>query len=217
VSEWSRPTARDADVVVHGDDAALARALTDHHGALIAFEPDAGSDLARTLGLATTGSGTTEVALDVLRLRTRGGERVAVNAVVIGTPPRRTRWWTRAKTFTVIADGARAFAGRATGVVVATGQYIGPDDTNPRSHPGDGRAEVYVFALRRGERRGLRHRLLTGTHVPHPRILRRSSRAITITASAALPVLVDGVAPPVEPGPLTLEITVDPAALHLIV
>ena len=78
-----------------------------------------------------------------------------MNMVVLGTPPDRTGWFSagaraagRRSTAAVVHDGP------ATTVVVANGQFLRGHDLVPRGHPGDGRAEVQVYALRRGRAPG---------------------------------------------------------------
>ena len=48
----------------------------------------------------------------------------------------------------VTVDGRTVHDGPATSVVVANGQFSGTADLAPRGHPGDGRLEVQVYALR---------------------------------------------------------------------
>ena len=85
----------------------------------------------------------------------------------------------------VTVDGRRVHEGPATAVVVANGQYLRGADVVPRGHPGDGRAEVHVYALARSERRRMRERLPRGEQVPHPRIGTTSGRRILIESLAA--------------------------------
>ena len=67
----------------------------------------------------------------------------------------------------VSVDGRAAFDGRATTVVVATGQFRRGLDLVPRGHPGDGRAEIQVYALTRPERaRAARRGWRTGATCP---------------------------------------------------
>jgi len=66
----------------------------------------------------------------------------------------------------------------------------------PRGHPGDGRAEVQVYAVGRRERRAVRDRLRTGTHVPHPAITQRSGRRIDVVFDTPQPMERDGAAQP---------------------
>jgi diacylglycerol kinase family enzyme len=90
----------------------------------------------------------------------------------------------------VVADGP------ATTVLVASGQFLDGLDVVPRGHPGDGRMEIQVYALSRGERKAMRSRLPQGIHVPHPRITTASGRSVVVTVSGGriLPLTVDGVA-----------------------
>jgi hypothetical protein len=185
------------DVVVSGGDQALARVVADHLGALVEFRPSRTSDLARAVGLQDGLAASTPLALDALRL---SGGGLAVNMVVVGTPPDRTHRFTRPLAVSLEVDGTNVSTTRATGIVVATGQFLRGLDVVPRGHPGDGRLEVYVFRLRAGERRAMRSRLPQGTHVPHPRITVRPGRHVEVVAQHA-PVAfeVDGEArPPVR-------------------
>jgi len=160
----------------------------------------------------------TEVAIDALAIDPDDGAVNAVdavNAVVLGPPPDRLRWTARASRITVRVDGRAWFDGRATTVVVANGQFLRGTDLVPRGHPGDGWAEVQVYALGRRARRGMRRRLPTGTHVPHPGV--RSGRARRVEVEVAgrhLPVEVDG-CPQGRTGRLV--VTLVPAAIRLLV
>src|SRR6185436_13282717 len=107
---------------------------------------------------------TAELPLDALRLP----DGLACNLVIAGTAPDRLGWATGEAAIEVAVDGDPWFAGQATTVVVANGQFLRGADLVPRGHPGDGRAEVQVYALTRRARRPMRRRLPTGTHVPHP-------------------------------------------------
>jgi hypothetical protein len=176
--------------VVRGGDPALARAVGE--GARrVRFEPDASSDLARALGLGrvATGGGP-ELALDALRLVEPAG--LAVNAVVLGTAPDQLRRCDRRHGIVVRVDGRVVFDGRAAGVVVAVGEFLRGLDVVPRGHPGDGVAEVQVYALAPGERPEMRRRLRAGAHVPHPRIRERTGARVDVRASRPLPLEVDG-------------------------
>jgi len=51
---------------------------------------------------------------------------------------------------------------------------------------------VQVYSLARRERREMRRRLPTGSHVPHPRIAAGSARRVDVEVRARLPVEVDG-------------------------
>ena len=110
--------------------------------------------------------------------------------VVVGAlPPRR---WTRTVVLDVVVDGKAWFSDPGTTVVIATGEFRNGYDVVPRGHPGDGRAEVQVYALRPPERGQLAPRMQTGAHLPHPRISQRSGRRIEIFSDRPLPLEIDG-------------------------
>jgi hypothetical protein len=193
---WGHAASGPPDLEVAGDDADLAAAVTRHRGALVRFRPSRTSDLAHALGLAhphAESAAATEVAIDALEIDGDDGTGVAVNAVVLGPPPDRLRWNARAADVTVRVDGRPWFTGRATTVVVANGQFLRRADLVPRGHPGDGWAEVQVYALARRARAGMRRRLPTGTHVPHPDVRAGRARRVEVEiAGRRLPVEVDG-------------------------
>jgi hypothetical protein len=213
---WGSPASSPPDIEVVGDDADLAAAMTHHPGALARFRPSPRSDIALALGLTRDDGGTTEVALDALVLDDLGpgNGTNAVNAVVVGKPPDRLRWTTPSASITVEIDGRLWFAGRATTVVVASGQFVRGSDLAPRGHPGDGWAEVQVYGLARRERRPMRRRLATGTHLPHPSIRTKQARHVEIETARALPLEVDS-----RPGGRArkLSVTVLPEAFRLLV
>lgn len=182
--EWGGPAPADAPIPVDGDDAALAAAVTDHRGGLFVLRSGA-AEIGRVVG---AGVGTsTVVTLDALAV----DETLAVNMVVLGVlPPKR---WTRTVVLDVVVDGKEWFSGPGTTVVVATGEFRNGSDVVPRGHPGDGRAEVQVYALRPPERGQLAPRMQAGTHLPHPRISQRSGRRIEIFSDRPLAFEIDGV------------------------
>ena len=187
--DWTRPAAGPPDVEVSGDDADLAAAVGARPGALVRFRPTAGSDVARAIGLSANSSGEREAALDALRV----DDRLATNMVVVGTPPNSLRRFVRRIFMTVEVDNRSVWSGPATTIVVATGEFLRGLDVVPRGHPGDGRAEIQVYAVAPRERRALRGRLHTGTHVPHPAITQTTGRHVEITCSRrAAPVEIDG-------------------------
>jgi hypothetical protein len=219
---WGHTATSPPDVEVAGDDADVVAAAMSESGALLGFRPSPRSDLARVLGLGSEGSGATEVAIDALAIDPDdspvdpGSAAVdAVNAVVLGPPPDRLRWTARAAHITVRVDGRAWFSGRATTVVVANGQFLRGADLVPRGHPGDGWAEVQVYALGRRARRGMRRRLPTGTHVPHPEVRAGRARRIEIDVGRRrLPVEVDGRR---RGRAARLVVTLVPAAIRLLV
>ena len=213
---WGHAATGPPDVEVTGDDAELAARATRHPGELLRFHSSPRSDLARALGLGPEGPGTTEVAIDAVAVAGGDGDEVtAVNAVVLGPPPDRLRWSSRASRVSVRLDGRPWFAGRATTVVVANGQFLRGLDLVPRGHPGDGWSEVQVYALGRHERAEMRRRLPSGTHVPHPRIATGRARHIEVEVAARhLPVEIDGRG---HGRNNRLGVTVVPASIRLLV
>jgi len=209
--EWGSPTESPADLEVRGGDAALARAVVDAPGALIRFHPDPTSDLARAVGLGPGDTLGTALPLDVLTL---GDGTLACNMGIFGTAPDRLRWSSPAYELEIRLDGRSWFAGQATTLVIAIGQFLRGFDLVPRGHPGDGKAEIQVYELRRTERRPMRARLATGGHVPHPRIRGRSARTIELRTRPAMPAEIDGVPRPDLTTPTTVEVV--PEAYRLL-
>jgi diacylglycerol kinase family enzyme len=209
---WGEPAPGGPDLEVAGGDADLAGIVATHPGALVRFRPDASSDLARSVG-AAAGAAATGMAVPIDALvATPGG--TGVNAVIVGTAPARVRASTRSIRARVEVDGRLVAARAVTTVVVASGQFVDGLDVVPRGHPGDGRLEVQVYALRRGERRAMRSRLPQGVHVPHPRITTAVGRRVRVVMDRdRAPLTIDGVARDAVD-----EVTVEvlPAALRLL-
>lgn len=187
--EWGHPApGAEADLEVTGDDAALAAAVAAAGSdPLVRFVPTPASDLARAVGLGRGGAAVA-VPMDTLRL---GDGRWAVNGVIVGVPPDGLRAWHRATPVVVEVDGVAERAD-ATTVMVMTGQFLRGSDLSPRGHPGDGRCEVQIYMLPPGQRRSMRARIRSGAHLPHPGILVRKGRRVSIRSRRPLPVEIDG-------------------------
>jgi hypothetical protein len=209
--EWGSPAAAPADLEVEGNDPALANALGAAPGALIRFIPSSTSDLARALGLGSGEPHGHSLPLDALEL---GDGSLAVNMCILGTPPDRLRRSSPRLELEIELNGRPWFAGRATTVVIAIGQFLRGLDVVPRGHPGDGRAEVQVYELQRSERRPMRARLATGGHLPHPRIRQRTATVISLRSRPGAPCEVDGASHPLV---TDLTIRVLPGAYRLLV
>lgn len=208
---WGGPTTGPPEATGAGSDHDLAVLADAHRGARLVFTPDGRCDLARAVGLTRSAAAGTELPLDALEV---DGVGLAVNMAVSGPPPDRLRAWTLARRVEVRVDGRLIHDGPATTVVVANGQFRRGADLVPRGHPGDGRLEVQVYALRAGERAAMRRRLPAGGHLPHPRIVTRSGRQAQVRWSAPRPLEVDGVA---EPRQAALEVSVRSPAYTLLV
>ncbi len=209
--EWGHPSHAVPDLEVVGGDLELASVVAQRPGVLVRFRPDAGSDLAGAVGLrndlALQGNDLArgiEVSLDLLRLRDVDPpldvpsvnmpvvNMPAVNMIVIGSPPDTAGRFVRRFAANVRVDDKPVFHGPCTTVVIATGQFRRGLDVIPRGHPGDGRAEVQIYAVPGRERRQLRARLATGTHVPHPHITQRSGARVVVSIDRRVPIEVDG-------------------------
>lgn len=77
-------------------------------------------------------------------------------------------------------------------VVAMNAQFLGAWDVAPRSHPNDGRLDVFDGDLPLGQRWQARGRLKHGTHVPHPGIEERHVAALQIELARPTPIELDG-------------------------
>jgi hypothetical protein len=208
---WGAPTAGPPDATGAGSDRDLAALADAHRGGRLRFEPDERCELARAVGLTVATAGVTDLAVDALDVDEVG---LAVNMVVAGIAPDRLGPWSRARPVTVEVDGRLVHDGSATTVVVANGQFRRGVDLVPRGHPGDGRLEVQVYALRPGERAGMRRRLPGGGHLPHSRIVTTTGRRAQIRWGSPAPLEVDGTS---SPRRSSLDVTVRSPAFVLVV
>lgn len=154
-----------------------------------------GGDLWRTLGAPPGGrerlasETVTKVEVDVawVDLGERGVHCFVAHCIA------RDRWW-----------------GQATCVMNA--EWIGRWDVAPRSHPGDGRLDVYESRLHWPDRLKVRQRLPTGSHMPHPHISFHKAPKVDFEFDAPRRFYLDGARfPPLlgfsawtEPGSLTV-------------
>lgn len=99
-------------------------------------------------------------------------------------------------------------------VAVMNAQWIGRWDVAPRSHPNDGLLDVFDGSPSLDDRWKARHRLFTGTHVPHPDIAQHRVGEITLDLDPPLDVYLDG--EKVARG-RHVEIRVEPDALTCVV
>jgi hypothetical protein len=209
---WGRPTTAPPDLEVAGGDADLASSAARSPGALVRFRPDASSDLALAVGLGVDPVVALGVELPLDLLRVDDGP-VASNMIVLGIPPETLGRFTRRFGANVRVDAKPVFHGPCTTVVISTGEFRHGLDLVPRGHPGDGRAEVQIYAVPARQRRALRARLATGTHVPHPGVTQRSGARVTVSLDRRVPLEVDGL-----PAPATdlVDVTVVPNAYRLL-
>ncbi len=113
----------------------------------------------------------------------------------------------------VVVRGPTAWRGGLTAVMNA--QYRGRWDVAPRAHPGDGTLDVVEVdaAMGIGDRWKAWRRLPSGTHVPHPAITVRRSKAVQLDVTGCR-VLVDGER---QPPARVLSLRLDPGALLVAV
>lgn len=211
--EWGSETTRPADLEVAGGDADLAAAVAGAaEGVLVRFLPDTRSDLARALGLRAGAEPLGRaVPMDALVVPEVG---LAVNAVVWGVLPHRLRSWQRRRPVELAVDGGEPVTIAATTVVVLVGEHVAGFDISPRGHPGDGVAELQVYALAPGQRRSMVTRLGGGAHLPHPQITTRRTRRIGLRSARPLPLEVDGHP---RPARSSLDLELRPARYSLLI
>ena len=192
------------DAVTAASDAAAAQIVAEARRANREIPPVVltGGDLARTLG----------VAAPPRRARTgpssppsnTAGSRVAADvgaALVDG----RLHWF-------VAHLVARRSWWRGRLLVAANASFIGRWNAAPRSHPGDGRLDVFDASPSLAVRLAARRRLPSGTHVPHPDITQRRAAAAQFDFDPALDVYLDS---RILGRARTLSLRVEPGALEV--
>jgi hypothetical protein len=217
--EWGSPASSPPDLEISGSDADLAAAVSERPGILVRFQPDATSDLAGAVGIPVSDRPRDalgielgiELALDLLSIESGP---CAVNMILLGSPPDAFGRVVRRFGANVRVDARPVFHGPCTTIVIATGQFRNDLDLVPRGHPGDGRAELQVYAVPSRERRQLRARLATGTHVPHPDITQRSGSRVTVSLDRRVALEVDGRRLPATD---LVDVSVVPKAYRLLV
>ncbi len=149
----------------------------------------AGGDLRRTMGGRGDGAHLRPGSGSGSGSDAGSGARVTVAPVDLGS---------------VLVDGrqywfvAHAVARRSwwRGRIVAAmnAEFLGVWDVAPRSHPNDGRLDVYDVspAMPLGDRVAARRRLASGTHVPHPAIEVQRVPAVQVEFDRPTPVWLDG-------------------------
>lgn len=198
-----------------------------------------GRDVCRNLSIprdpdaaaAALSSGTDRVA-DLGLAHSTHGARLFVGAVGIGFDAevaRRAQRWRGPGTVpyllgvlgalahhrprAVQISGDVAWAGAATAVVLANGAFYGGGmKIAPAADPTDGLLDLVILGdLGRAELLWRLPTVYRGTHVRHPKVVAAAVRGVTISASDALPVHVDG-----EPaGTTPVAVTVRSGALRV--
>ena len=186
------------DALAAGSDAAAGKIVAEARRAGRTIPPVVltGGDLARTLGLAPARTASSPSLAAI-------GARFEVDvgaALVDG----RLHWF-------VAHLVARRSWWRGRLLVAANASFIGRWNAAPRSHPGDGRLDVFDADPPLGVRLAARRRLPSGTHVPHPQITQRRVAAAQYELDPDLDVYLDGVR---LDRVRTLSLRVEPGALE---
>ena len=177
--DWGREGRIPDNARIADSDAAAAAIIAEarRHNREVPPLLLAGGDLARTLGVTAgreraapePGGPGSRVTVDVGAALVDGRLQWFVAHLVA-----RRSWW------------------RGRLLVAANAAFIGRWNVAPRSHPGDGRLDVFDADPSLGVRLAARRRLASGTHVPHPDITQRRTAASQYEFRPPLDVYLDG-------------------------
>lgn len=187
------------DALAAGSDEDAGKIVAEARRANRAIPPVVltGGDLARTLGLASA-----RTASSPSLAATGARFEVDVGAALVDG---RLHWF-------VAHLVARRSWWRGRLLVAANASFIGRWNAAPRSHPGDGRLDVFDADPRLAVRLAARRRLPSGSHVPHPQITQRRIAAAQYDLDPDLDVYLDGVR---LGRARTLSLRVEPGALDV--
>ena len=167
--QWGHQGTLPEGAPVAGDDAEAASYLQTTNGT-IGLEA---GDLARTLGIRAPydpGSPKHLVPIDALEVELDDGSvHQCLAHAVLGN----LRW-------------------RRGAVAIMNAAFIGSRNIAPRAHPGDGKVDVVRLDLDLGDRIKAWKRMVTGTHVPHPKIEIRQRHDGYIELDRRSRVFIDG-------------------------
>jgi hypothetical protein len=173
---WGGPGALPDDGIVVASDLAARRVVTDARRANRPIPPLGllAGDLARTCG--ATGREDRLRSPEAQTLPVDLGEVLVDGALhfFVAHLVARRSWW------------------RGPIVAAMNAQFLGEWDVAPRSHPGDGRLDLFEADLSISDRWKARTRLPTGTHVPHPGISERRVKAVQLDLAPGTSVWLDG-------------------------
>jgi hypothetical protein len=170
---WGEPVRVPIDTLEVGSDDELAAALSGGEPRPVLVR---GGDVHRSLGAPRGPTATTKLPIDVIDVTADDRERTAVAHVVVRSRGR-IGWW------------------RGPIIAVMNVDHRGSWDVAPRAHPNDGWLDVVEVdeAMSWRSRWQAWRRLPTGTHLPHPDIATRRTRAETFTFDEPLGLWVDGI------------------------
>ncbi len=198
--DWGRVGVLPPGSPVVGSDRELAEVLSESRrsggaGPTVGL---LGGDVWRTLGAPAGGE-----------TRLRGGEVTlmeidAVEVIADGGPPM----------LFVAHLLARLPFYRGRVVAIMNAEWMGRFDVAPRSHPSDGRVELFDAYLAPGQKWQARRRLTSANHIPHPDIAVRSSTHHELDLGRPMGIWLDGVR---VTRARTIEVRVWPDALTVAV
>jgi len=198
--DWGEPGVLPSDSPVLITDAEASRAVEFARGKRMPRPVCGitGGDLWKTLGAPLGGTDrlrqgpATRVVIDVGWVRIDEGE---IEHAFVAHCIARTRFWGET-------------------VAVMNAEWLGEWDVAPKSHPGDGWLDVTETTLSWPERRKVRDRLPTGTHLPHPDLATSRVRSANFEFERPRHLYVDG-APFFRAK--RLEVRLEPASLTVLV
>ena len=196
--DFGEPGEIPADARTAADDAAAGEIVAEARRANRPIPPVVltGGDLARTLGVAPGAASAKPGASVGARFEADVGAALLDGRLhwFVAHLVARRSWW------------------RGRLLVAANAAFIGGWNAAPRSHPGDGRLDVFDADPSLAVRLAARRRLPSGTHVPHPAITQRRTAAAQYDFDPALDVYLDGRS---LSRARTLSLRVEPAALEV--
>ena len=194
--DWGRTARVPQDAIWVETDAAAADVIAAARRRGDAVPPLVltGGDIVRTLG----GTG------DRARLEQGEGTNVTIDlgaALIDG----RLNW------FVAHLIGRRGWW-RGRVLAVCNSAFVGSWNVAPKAHPGDGELDVIDGDLSLADRFRARRRLVTGTHLPHPRISTRRVTAMQFDLEPGLDIRLDH--RPIGRS-RTVSVRVEPAAIDI--
>ena len=208
--DWGTPGEIPSGALVAGSDSEAAGIVAEARRAGRGIPPVllTGGDLARTLGVGGARRGSAGAPRGRANRRANPphtGEAVARAAREHSEQERETpRTGSRVSVDVgaALIDGrlhwfvahlvARRSWWRGRLLVAANASFLGRWNAAPRSHPGDGRLDVFDTDPSLAVRFAAWRRLPSGSHVPHPEITQRRTAAFQYEFNPALDVYLDG-------------------------
>jgi hypothetical protein len=176
-AEWGRREPVPSDLVVLADSANAVALIAEHRRRDLPIPPIGllAGDLVKTLGGPATpdlerAHNALHVTVDLGVALCDGHLQFFLDHVVV------RKSWLRGPLLTV-----------------CNAAFLGSWNIAPRAHPGDGKLDfLETSTMSTGDRWKARHRLPSGTHVPHPDIRQWRSRAEQFSLDTSLNARVDG-------------------------